>query len=76
MAIIVERLTSGIWRGYSGKAIQDVVNIGVGGSDLGPLMACMALSEWTGEEQIKQKELFYNCIETHFVSNMDGTQLD
>ena len=76
MAIIVERLTSGVWRGYSGKAIQDVVNIGVGGSDLGPLMTCMALSEWTGEEQLIQKGLFYNCIETHFVSNMDGTQLD
>ena len=76
MEVIVERLTSGTWRGYSGKAIQDVVNIGVGGSDLGPLMTCMALSEWTGEEQLIQKGLFYNYIETHFVSNMDGTQLD
>lgn len=76
MGVIVERLTSGLWRGYSGKAIKDIVNIGVGGSDLGPLMTCMALSEWTGEAQIIQKGLIYNSIEAHFVSNMDGTQLD
>lgn len=62
---LVHRIRSGIWRGYSGKAIRDVVNIGVGGSDLGPLMATTALSEWADTD-----------IHTHFVSNMDGTQLE
>lgn len=65
LANIVERIRSGIWRGYSGKAVTDVVNIGVGGSDLGPLMATTALSEWADTD-----------IRVHFVSNMDGTQLD
>ena len=60
-----ERVRSGTWRGFSGKAITDVVNIGVGGSDLGPLMATTALDEWAD-----------TCVEVHFVSNMDGTQLD
>ncbi|WP_296241898.1 MULTISPECIES: glucose-6-phosphate isomerase [unclassified Psychrobacter] len=60
-----ERIRSGTWRGFSGKAITDVVNIGVGGSDLGPLMAATALDEWADTN-----------IEVHFVSNMDGTQLD
>lgn len=62
---LVERIRNGLWRGYSGKAMTDVVNIGVGGSDLGPLMATTALSEWTDTH-----------IRVHFVSNMDGTQLD
>ncbi|MGO3177085.1 glucose-6-phosphate isomerase [Psychrobacter sp.] len=73
---IVDRLTTGVWRGCSGLAITDVVNIGVGGSDLGPLMACTALEEWTGETGITQRGLKYNSINTHFVSNMDGTQLE
>ena len=60
-----ERVRNGTWRGFSGKAITDVVNIGVGGSDLGPLMATTALDEWADTD-----------IEVHFVSNMDGTQLD
>lgn len=63
--VLVNRIRSGVWRGYSGKAIRDVVNIGVGGSDLGPLMAATALSEWADTDI---------CV--HFVSNMDGTQLD
>lgn len=63
--VIVERIRTGVWRGYSGKAMTDVVNIGVGGSDLGPLMATTALDEWTDTD-----------IQVHFVSNMDGTQLD
>lgn len=62
---LVNRIRDGIWRGYSGKAITDVVNIGVGGSDLGPLMATTALSDWSDSK-----------IHVHFVSNMDGTQLD
>jgi glucose-6-phosphate isomerase len=60
-----ERVRTGTWRGFSGKAITDVVNIGVGGSDLGPLMATTSLDEWADTD-----------IKVHFVSNMDGTQLD
>ena len=60
-----QRIRNGTWRGFSGKAITDVVNIGVGGSDLGPLMAASALDEWANTE-----------IMVHFVSNMDGSQLD
>lgn len=63
-ADLVDRIRNGIWRGYSGKAITDVVNIGVGGSDLGPVMANTALDEWAD-----------STIQVHFVSNMDGTQL-
>lgn len=62
---IVYRIRTGVWRGYSGKAIRDVVNIGVGGSDLGPLMVARALDEWSDTD-----------IRVHFVSNMDGTQMD
>lgn len=62
---IANRIRQKIWRGYSGKAITDVVNIGVGGSDLGPLMATTALDEWAD-----------TAINVHFVSNMDGTQLN
>ncbi|WP_367109632.1 glucose-6-phosphate isomerase [uncultured Psychrobacter sp.] len=65
VARLSERVRTGTWRGFSGKAITDVVNIGVGGSDLGPLMATTALDEWADTD-----------IEVHFVSNMDGTQLD
>ncbi|MBX4420619.1 glucose-6-phosphate isomerase, partial [Mycobacterium tuberculosis] len=56
---LVERIRNGVWRGYSGQAITDVVNIGVGGSDLGPVMATTALKEWTDTP-----------ISVHFVSNM------
>lgn len=62
---MVRRIRTGVWRGFAGHAITDVVNIGVGGSDLGPLMATTALSEWAD-----------TSIRVHFVSNMDGTQLD
>lgn len=62
---LVNRIRDGVWRGYSGKAIKDVVNIGVGGSDLGPLMATTALSD-----------IADTAIKVHFVSNMDGTQMD
>lgn len=61
---IVDRLNNKIWRGFSGKAITDVVNIGVGGSDLGPLMCTFALEEFATSQ-----------INTHFVSSIDGTQL-
>lgn len=61
---IAHRIRSGVWRGYLGQAITDVVNIGVGGSDLGPLMATDAL--------LHNKD---TAINVHFVSSMDGTQL-
>jgi glucose-6-phosphate isomerase len=58
-----ERLLSGSWKGYSGKAITDIVNIGIGGSDLGPLMVTEALKPYKKN------------ITPHFVSNIDGTHL-
>jgi len=62
MAVLVDKIRSGHWRGFSGKPITDVVNIGVGGSDLGPLMMTNAL------QTIKSP------ISLHFVSSIDGTQ--
>ncbi|RUO37314.1 glucose-6-phosphate isomerase [Aliidiomarina shirensis] len=64
----VRRLRSGKWLGASGKPIKSVVNIGVGGSDLGPLMTSFALREFA--QDIQQHQL-----STHFVSSMDGGQL-
>lgn len=62
MAVIVDRIRSGHWRGFSGKPITDVVNIGVGGSDLGPLMMTNAL------------QATKSPINLHFISSIDGTQ--
>lgn len=59
-----EQIRSGEWTGYSGKAITDVVNIGIGGSDLGPVMVTEALKSYSKDG--------LNC---HFVSNIDGTHL-
>ncbi|HZX75041.1 MAG TPA: glucose-6-phosphate isomerase, partial [Cyclobacteriaceae bacterium] len=56
-------LLSGVWKGYSGKAITDIVNIGIGGSDLGPYMVTEALKP------------YQQNIKPHFVSNVDGTHL-
>ena len=50
--------------GHTGKAIRDIVNIGIGGSDLGPLMVCEALKSYSGEN-----------LRAHFVSNIDSTHL-
>jgi glucose-6-phosphate isomerase len=55
---------SGKWKGYSGKRITDIVNIGIGGSDLGPVMVTEALRPYAKEG-----------ICTHFVSNVDGTHM-
>lgn len=52
------------WKGCTGKAITDIVNIGIGGSDLGPQMVCTALKPYS-----------IGNIRTHFVSNVDGTQI-
>ena len=59
-----ERIISGTWRGYTGKAITDIVNIGIGGSDLGPVMVTEAL-----------KPLWKPGLRPHFVSNVDGTHI-
>jgi len=57
-------IRSGEWRGWTGKPITDVVNIGIGGSDLGPLMVCEALKPYASGK-----------LHVHFVSNVDGTHL-
>ena len=64
MEAFVARVHSGAWTGYSGKAIADVVNIGIGGSDLGPAMVTEALQRW----QLPQ-------LSTHFVSNVDPAHM-
>ncbi len=62
MRLFTEQLRSGEWRGYTGKPIKTVVNIGIGGSDLGPVMACEALKPYAkGGPAVR------------FVSNVDGT---
>src|SRR5579859_8063736 len=55
---------SGAWKGHTGKRITDIVNIGIGGSDLGPTMASLAL-----------KPYWQPGLRAHFVSNVDGTQM-
>ena len=59
-----EQVHSGEWRGYTGKKIRYIVNIGIGGSDLGPLMVTEAL-----------KPYWVDGIQTYFVSNVDGTHI-
>ncbi|EKO3392645.1 glucose-6-phosphate isomerase [Vibrio fluvialis] len=58
-----ERIIGGEWKGFTGKAITDVVNIGIGGSDLGPYMVTEALTPYK------------NHLTMHFVSNVDGTHI-
>jgi glucose-6-phosphate isomerase len=62
MAGFSERVRSGEWKGHTGKRIRNVVNIGIGGSDLGPVMAYEALKHYS------QRDLTFR-----FVSNVDGT---
>jgi glucose-6-phosphate isomerase len=64
MRIFSEAVRSGAWKGYSGKVITDVVNIGIGGSDLGPKMVAEALKPY-GMPNLR----------VHFVSNVDGSDL-
>ena len=64
MARFVARVRGGEWLGYTGKRITDVVNIGIGGSNLGPLMVCEALRFYQNPE-----------LRVHFVSNVDGTHI-
>ncbi|NAR95384.1 glucose-6-phosphate isomerase [Acinetobacter haemolyticus] len=67
MYALVEKIHAGQYRGATGEVIQDVVNIGVGGSDLGPLMVTHALSDF--------KVSTTKPLAVHFVSTMDGSQL-
>ena len=60
----VSKVRSGKWKGYTGQAITDIVNIGIGGSDLGPVMACQALAAYAKKG-----------LTAHFVSNVDPTHL-
>lgn len=63
MKEFTEEVLSGTWKGYTGKKITDVVNIGIGGSDLGPLMVTEALKPYS------------KGLTSHFVSNIDGTHM-
>ncbi|UTY58330.1 glucose-6-phosphate isomerase [Massilia sp. erpn] len=60
-----DRVRAGAWLGHSGKPITDIVNIGIGGSDLGPKMACLALRSYA-----------HPRLKMHFVSNVDGHDMD
>ncbi len=64
MADFSRRVRDGVWKGYSGKRIKNVVNIGIGGSDLGPVMAYEALKHYSDR-----------ALTFRFVSNIDGTDL-
>ena len=59
-----DKVRNGSWLGYSGKRITDIVNIGIGGSDLGPVMVCDALKPYSS-----------SALQVHFVSNIDGAHL-
>jgi glucose-6-phosphate isomerase len=62
MSAFADKIRSGEWKGHTGKRIKNVVNIGIGGSDLGPVMAYEALKHYS------QRDLTFR-----FVSNVDGT---
>jgi glucose-6-phosphate isomerase len=64
MKTFSQKIHSGEWRGYSGKPIRNIVNIGIGGSDLGPVMVTEAL-----------KHYWIDGMEAYFVSNVDATQI-
>ncbi len=64
MRAFTEKVRSGAWRGHTGRTITDLVNIGIGGSDLGPLMVCEALKPYQRPD-----------LRPHFVSNVDGAHL-
>ncbi len=64
MRLFTDKVRSGRWQGYTGKAIRSIVNIGIGGSDLGPSMACEALKPYGSPN-----------LNMYFVSNVDGTHI-
>jgi glucose-6-phosphate isomerase len=59
-----EKVRSGEWKGHTGQSIQHIVNIGIGGSDLGPVMVCEALKSYAKRD-----------LHMHFCSNVDGTHI-
>jgi glucose-6-phosphate isomerase len=63
--LFTDAVRAGTWLGYSGKPITDIVNIGIGGSDLGPKMVCLALRQYA-----------HPRLTMHFVSNVDGHDMD
>jgi len=65
MCVFAEQVRSGEWRGYADEPITDVVNIGIGGSDLGPKMVCEALTPYN-----------HKRLTMHFMSNVDGTHVE
>jgi glucose-6-phosphate isomerase len=65
MRVFTDRVRNGSWLGHSGKPITDIVNIGIGGSDLGPKMVCLALRSYT-----------HPRLTMHFVSNVDGHDME
>jgi len=65
MAVFANSIRSGAWKGYTGKPIRNIINIGIGGSDLGPVMAYEALRHYS------QRDLTFR-----FVSNVDGTDIE
>lgn len=64
MEIFSNRIRSGAWKGYTGKPVKNIVNIGIGGSDLGPVMAYEALKPYSQRD-----------LTLRFVSNVDGTHI-
>jgi glucose-6-phosphate isomerase len=63
--VFVEKVRTGVHVGYTGKTIRDIVNIGIGGSDLGPVMVCEGLKHYADDRKLR----------VHFVSNVDGTHI-
>ncbi|MDQ1832577.1 glucose-6-phosphate isomerase [Massilia scottii] len=63
--LFTDAVRAGTWLGHSGKPITDIVNIGIGGSDLGPKMVCLALRQYA-----------HPRLTMHFVSNVDGHDMD
>ena len=63
MKVFCNKVISGEWKGYTGKEITDIVNIGIGGSDLGPVMITEALTP------------YHSRLKAHFVSNIDATHI-
>ena len=62
--LFTEKVRSGEWKGQTGKSIKHIVNIGIGGSDLGPVMVCEALKPYAKRD-----------LQMHFCSNVDGTHI-
>ncbi len=64
MALFSQKIRTGQWLGHTGKAITDIINIGIGGSDLGPKLACQALSEYAQPN-----------LNVYFIANVDGAEI-